>query len=143
MYYICFILSLIVFGLFWYQTKVLIYIDPDNVGIYNEQKERYSNIWITPVNIEYILNCYNNIITYQTKINIILIYVNYVNDIAGLIMDFLPQLGEIPFDVIDTITMNQNDCVQLKVSTNSNNSAINEGNNIKSVDHTTPLIPSH
>ena len=54
---------------------------------------------ISDTHLEYIENCYQNMISYKLKCQIILQYVSGIQDIANIILNYLPQLGEIKFDM--------------------------------------------
>ena len=54
---------------------------------------------ISDTHLEYIENCYKNMISYKVKCQIIKQYVSGSRDIANIILNYLPQLGEIKFDM--------------------------------------------
>ena len=54
---------------------------------------------ISDSHLEYIENCYQNMLSYKIKCQIIKQYVLGIQDIANIILNYLPQLGEIKFDM--------------------------------------------
>ena len=54
---------------------------------------------ISDTHLEYIKNCYQSMISYKVKCQIISQYVLGIKDIANIILSYLPQLGEIKFDM--------------------------------------------
>ena len=69
------------------------------LDIVPSMKTYEKKVRISDSHLEYIENCYQNMISYKVKCQIIKQYVSGSQNIANIVLNYLPQLGEIKFDM--------------------------------------------
>ena len=94
---VVFFISLVIYGLLVFVSVKKYWIE---LEIAPTVKTFDNKVSLSPIHLEYIENCYQSLISYQIKCQILQGYLLGIQDIAHMILNYLPQLGEIKFDII-------------------------------------------
>ena len=62
-----------------------------------------------PIDLECIKNCYQSMISYKIKCQILQTYLFGIQDLADIILSYLPQLGEVKFDIANQLINDDHD----------------------------------
>ena len=65
---------------------------------------------LQPIHLECIKNCYQSMISYKIKCQILQTYLFGIQDLAYIILSFLPQLREVKFDIASQLINDDHNC---------------------------------